>query len=278
MQNKRKTVRDIRALKKQKQAFVCLTAYTAPMAQLADQHADMLLVGDSVGMVIYGYDSTLPVTLDIMVAHGRAVVKASQRALVVVDMPFGSYQENPAQAFRNAAHIMAETGCTAVKLEGGAEMAETVSFLAQRGVPVVGHIGLQPQSVHSAGGYRVQGRSAAEAEEIVRSAEALAQAGAFAIVCECIDSDLADLITNRIDIPIIGIGASAACDGQVIVTDDILALTAGPHPRFVSHYANLQDVIGAALKRFSEDVRARSFPSQEQTYKVSAPIPAEAAE
>lgn len=275
---KRKTIRDIRAFKGGKEAFVCLTSYTAPMARIADRHADVLLVGDSLGMVIYGFDSTLPVTVDMMINHGRAVVKSSQNALVVVDMPFGSYQEGPEQAFRNAARIMAETGCGAVKLEGGIEMAETVAFLSNRGVPVMGHTGLQPQSVNSAGGYRVTGRNSEEAERILEGAHVLARAGAFALVLECIDSDLADTITGRLDIPTIGIGASASCDGQVIVTDDILGLTPGPHPRFVKKYAELAGDADQALKCFAGEVRSRIFPARDHVYSKPAAVSAEAAE
>ena len=275
---KRKTIRDIRAAKGKEDALVCLTAYTAPMARIADKHADVLLVGDSLGMVIYGFDSTLPVTVDMMINHGRAVVKSSQNALIVVDMPFGSYQESPEQAFRNAARMMAETGCGAVKLEGGVEMAETVAFLSNRGVPVMGHTGLQPQSVNSAGGYRVTGRSSEEAEKISEGAHVLARAGAFALVLECIDSDLADTITARLDIPTIGIGASAACDGQVIVTDDILGITSGPHPRFVKKYANLAGDADRALQGFAAEVRRRAFPAPENTYIKHMAARAEAAE
>ena len=268
----RRTVRDIRAHKGMPEAFVCLTAYTAPMARIADQHADILLVGDSLGMVIYGFESTLPVTLDMMINHGRAVVNSSSRALVVVDMPFGSYQESPEQAFRNAARIMADTGCGAVKLEGGAEMTKTVEFLSQRGVPVIGHMGLQPQSVHSAGGYRVTGRQGAEAEKIMTGAQAIAHAGAAALVLECIDSDLSDTITGRIDIPTIGIGASVACDGQIIVTDDILGLTPGPHPRFVKKYAEIAEDIDEALKCFASEVRGRKFPDHNFVYAKPARV------
>lgn len=274
----RKTVRDIRAAKGRKEAFLCLTAYTAPMAQIVDRHADLILVGDSLGMVIYGFDSTLPVTIDMMIQHGRAVAKSSRHALVVVDLPFGSYQESPEQAFRSAARVMAETGCGAVKLEGGVEMAETVSFLTQRGVPVIGHTGLQPQSVHSTGGYKVTGRESAEAVRIMEGADALAQAGAFAVVLECVDSALADTITARLRIPTIGIGASSSCDGQVIVTDDILGLMPGPHPRFVELYANIGNDIDLALKRFASDVRGRSFPGVKNIYKKPVSVCGEAAE
>ncbi len=198
---KRKTIRDIAAMKGGESAIVCLTAYTAPVARLADAHADLVLVGDSLGNVIYGFDSTLPVTMDIMVAHGRAVVNATAAALVVVDMPFGSYQESPEQAFRNAARLMAEAGCQAVKFEGGEEMAETAAFLVRRGIPVMGHIGLQPQSVHGAGGYHVTGRKDEEQKKLLADAKALADAGAFSIVLECMDADLAAAVTAAVPVP-----------------------------------------------------------------------------
>ncbi len=266
MKQQRRTIRDIAAAKGKKEAIICLTAYTAPVARLADPHADLILVGDSLGMVLYGFPSTLPVTLDMMILHGRAVVNASEKSLIVVDMPFGSYQESPAQAFHNAARIMAETGCAAVKLEGGSEMAETVSFLVQRGVPVIGHIGLQPQSVHSAGGYRVAGRDQQEARSILASAQALAEAGAFAVVLECMDETLAGKITKQIHIPTIGIGASAGCDGQILVSEDLLGLTPAPRPKFVKNYADLSSVIDKALGDYAREVRERIFPGTQNIY------------
>ncbi|HVZ00273.1 MAG TPA: 3-methyl-2-oxobutanoate hydroxymethyltransferase, partial [Dongiaceae bacterium] len=213
--------------------IVCLTAYTAPMARMLDPHVDVLLVGDSLGMVLYGFDSTIPVTLDMMCQHGAAVVRGSTRALVVVDMPFGSYQESPAQAFRNAARIIKETGCQAVKLEGGRAMAPTVQFLVERGIPVVGHIGLMPQSINTMGGYRARGRGDSEAASVMNDAIAIAEAGAFAIVVEGVMEQLAEAITNRVTALTIGIGASASCDGQVLVSEDILGLFADFKPRFV---------------------------------------------
>src|SRR5271167_252200 len=200
--------------------IVGLTAYTAPIARLLDPHVDFMLVGDSLAMVVYGFDSTLPVTLEMMIAHGAAVMRGSARALVVVDLPFGSYQESPERAFRNAARILAETGCAAVKLEGGEEMAETVRFLTRRGVPVMGHVGLMPQSVNAAGGFKVQGRGERQAERVAADAAAVAEAGAFAIVIEGTIEKVARAITAAVPVPTIGIGASPACDGQILVTDD----------------------------------------------------------
>jgi 3-methyl-2-oxobutanoate hydroxymethyltransferase len=255
---KRKSVRDIR---KGGAPIVFLTAYTAPMARLLDPHVDVLLVGDSLGMVVYGLDSTLAVTLDMMIAHGAAVVRGSEHACVIVDMPFGSYQESPAQAFRNAARILAETGCAAVKLEGGAELAETIRFLIGRGIPVCGHIGLLPQSVNAAGGYRTHGRDEAEAAKIF----AVSDAGAFAIVVEGTMEPLARAITEEIAAPTIGIGASPACDGQVLVSDDLLGLFTDFTPRFVKRYADLGPEISAAAASYAADVRARRFPGPEHT-------------
>jgi 3-methyl-2-oxobutanoate hydroxymethyltransferase len=262
---RRKTIRDIAAMKGGT-PIVCLTAYTAPIARLADEHADLILVGDSLGNVIYGFESTLPVTMDMMVAHGRAVVNATSKALVAVDMPFGSYQESPEQAFRNAARLMAETGCQAVKFEGGAEMAETVSFLVQRGIPVFGHIGLQPQSVHGSGGYRVTGRVDEERLKLLADAKALADAGAFALVLECMDAGLAAQVMNAISIPTIGIGAGVNCDGQILVCDDMLGLSAGPVPKFVKSYGAVGKAVDGAFAQYAAEVRKRSFPSDEYSY------------
>lgn len=247
--------------------LVCLTAYTAPMARLLDPHVDMLLVGDSLGMVIYGYESTLPVTLEQMIAHGAAVVGHSRQALVVVDMPFGSYQAAPSQAFLSAAKMIAQTGCGAVKLEGGEAMAETVSFLAQRGIPVMGHVGLMPQSVNAVGGYRARGRTAHEGEQILHDAKAIAAAGAFAIVIEGVQEDVARKITAEVAVPCIGIGASAACDGQVLVVDDILGLFNDFTPRFVKRFAELGQQVTNAAKTYAGEVRARHFPGPEHCFK-----------
>jgi 3-methyl-2-oxobutanoate hydroxymethyltransferase len=246
--------------------IVGLTAYTAPVARLLDPEVDFLLVGDSLGMVVYGFDSTLPVTLEMMIAHGAAVVRASSQAMIVVDLPFGSYQESPGQAFRGAARIMAETGCAAVKLEGGAEMADTVRFLAERGVPVMGHVGLMPQSVHAAGGFKVQGRDRRQAARVSADAAAIAEAGAFAIVIEGTIEPVARAITEAVPVPTIGIGASPACDGQILVIDDVLGLFAQFKPRFVKRYAELGPLIAAAAADYAADVRARRFPGAEHCF------------
>ncbi len=265
MTSQRMTVSDIRARKKST-PIVCLTAYTAPMAELLDPHADILLVGDSVGMVLYGMESTLTVTREMICAHGKAVVKASRQACVVVDMPFGTYQASPEAAFENAAAILQETGCTAVKLEGGQVMAETVAFLVERGIPVMGHVGLLPQSVHALGGYRYQGRSAAEQKAIVKDAVALEKAGAFSMVIEAVAEPVARKVTQAVDIPTIGIGASAACDGQVLVSEDLLGLTPHTPPSFVKRYATLHEEISASAERYAEDVKKRKFPGPEQCF------------
>jgi len=248
--------------------IVGLTAYTAPIATLLDPHVDFLLVGDSVGMVVYGFESTLPVTVDMMIAHGAAVMRSSSRALVVVDMPFGSYQESREQAFRTAARILAETGCATVKLEGGAEMAETVRFLTERGVPVMGHVGLMPQSVNAAGGFKVQGRDRQQAERVSADAAAIAAAGAFSLVIEGTIEPVARAITEAVPIPTIGIGASPMCDGQILVTDDVLGLFTQFKPRFVRRYAELAPLIAAAVEAYAEDVRARRFPGPEHCFGV----------
>jgi len=262
---RRITVPELRA-RKGAVPIVCLTAYTAPIARLLDPLVDVLLVGDSLGMVLYGFDSTLPVTLDLMVAHGAAVVRGSSRACVVVDLPFATYQESPAQAFRSAARVLAETGAAAVKLEGGAELAPTVAFLVERGIPVMGHVGLTPQAVNALGGFRAQGRDEAGAQRILADAEAIWRAGAFSLVVEGTVEPLAREITRRIGCPTIGIGASPACDGQVLVSDDLLGLFGTFTPRFVRRYAELGPVISEAVGRYAEDVRARRFPGREHCF------------
>lgn len=258
------------AARKGDPAQVWLTAYTTPMARLLDPHCDVLLVGDSLGMVLYGLDSTLAVDLDTMIRHGAAVVRGSQRACVVVDLPFGSYQQAPTQAFASAARVLAETGAAAVKLEGGIDMAETVAFLVKRGVPVVGHVGLTPQSVHALGGFRSRGRDCAEADGIGADAAAVAAAGAFAVVVEGVVEPLARDITARLDVPVIGIGASPACDGQVLVSEDAFGLFADFTPRFVRRYADLGGEIAAAAGRYAEDVRARRFPGPENCFGLKS--------
>ncbi|KAA0677768.1 3-methyl-2-oxobutanoate hydroxymethyltransferase [Azospirillum brasilense] len=248
--------------------IVCLTAYTTPVARLLDPHVDLLLVGDSLGMVVYGFDSTLPVTLDMMIAHGAAVVRGSRHACVVVDLPFGSYQESPQVAFRNAARVMAESGAQAVKVEGGLEMAETVAYLTTRGVPVMGHVGLLPQSVNALGGYKAVGRDPEAAERIRADARAIAEAGAFSLVIEGTMESLARQITEDVAIPTIGIGASPACDGQVLVSDDMFGLFGEFQPKFVKRYAQLGTAIGEAAATYAAEVKARSFPGPEHCFGV----------
>jgi 3-methyl-2-oxobutanoate hydroxymethyltransferase len=245
---------------------VMLTAYTARQAQLLDAHCDLLLVGDSLGQVIYGLPSSVPVTLDVMTAHGAAVVRGSYHAAVVVDLPFGTYEASPQQAFASAARLLKETGCAAVKLEGGAAMAETVAFLTTRGIPVMSHIGLTPQAVNVLGGYNARGRSEAEAAKIVADGVALDQAGAFAMVIEGVVEPIAIEVTRAVSCPTIGIGASAQCDGQVLVTEDMLGMFERV-PRFVKRYEEIAETISGAAEKYAEEVRARTFPGLEQTYQ-----------
>ncbi|MBH2000602.1 MAG: 3-methyl-2-oxobutanoate hydroxymethyltransferase [Sphingomonadaceae bacterium] len=246
--------------------LVMLTAYTARQAQLLDPHCDMLLVGDSLGQVIYGLPSTLAVTLDMMCAHGAAVVRGSYHSVVIVDMPFGSYEASPQAAFASASRIMAETGAAAVKLEGGQAMAETISFLSQRGIPVMAHIGLTPQAVNALGGYGARGKSQEEHAKIMADARAVATAGAFAVVLEGVMEELAIAVTDSVDIPVIGIGASAHCDGQVLVSEDMLGMFERT-ARFVKRYENIAQTIADAAQRYAADVRDRSFPTDDQVYR-----------
>ena len=246
--------------------LVMLTAYTAHQAQLLDEHCDLILCGDSLGQVIYGLPSSLQVTLEMMIAHGAAVVRGSYHAAVVIDLPFGSYEASPQQAFTSAARVLAETGASAVKLEGGAAMAETVAFLTQRGIPVMGHVGLTPQAVNVLGGYNARGRSDAEASKIVGDAQALDGAGAFAIVIEGVVEPIAIAATKAVACPTIGIGASALCDGQVLVTEDMMGMFERV-PRFVKRYGEIAEAIAAAAAQYAKEVRARSFPGIEQTYQ-----------
>ncbi len=253
------------AARKGGEPIVCLTAYTTPVARMVDAHCDVVLVGDSVGMVLHGLPSTLGVTLDMMIMHAQAVRCGVERALLVVDMPFGSYEESPAQAFRNAARVMAETDCAAVKLEGGVAMADTIRFLTARGIPVMAHVGLTPQAVNAFGGYVVQGRGD-DGARVLADAEAVAQAGAFAVVLEKITAPLAEEITRAVPIPTIGIGASPTCDGQILVVDDVLGLFADFKPRFVRRYAELGRDADAAIAAYAADVRARRFPAAEHLF------------
>jgi 3-methyl-2-oxobutanoate hydroxymethyltransferase len=259
------TIPDLRRMKGTPQVW--LTAYTTPMAQRLDPHVDVLLVGDSLGMVLYGLPSTLSVTLEMMIAHGAAVVRGARQSCIVVDLPFGTYQSSPQQAFETSARVLAATGCAAVKLEGGVEMAETIRFLSQRGLPVCGHVGLMPQSVNVAGGFRATGRTENEAAKITADAHAVADAGAFAVVLEGTLEPVAAAITRAIPIPTIGIGASAACDGQVLVIDDILGTFNDFRPRFVKRYAELGEKISAAAAQYAAEVRARTFPNDAHVFR-----------
>ncbi len=261
----RLTPRDM-TLRKGRQPIVCITAYTAPMAGFMDPHVDLLLVGDTVGMIVYGMDNTLGVTLDMTIAHTRAVVRGSARACVIADMPFGSYQASREDAFRACARVMAETGCSGVKLEGGVEMADTVAFLVERGVPVLGHVGLKPQSVNVVGGFRVQGKTRREARVVAHDAKSIAAAGAFAVVIESTVEPVARAITRDLDVPTIGIGASVGCDGQIIVAEDILGLFGAFTPKFVKRYAELGQAVSAAVGAYAADVRARKFPGPAHVY------------
>ncbi len=246
---------------------VSLTAYHAHTAAIADEHVDFLLVGDSLGMVMHGFETTVPVPLDLMIMHGKAVVRGSQRALVVVDMPFGSYEESPSIAFRNAATLMKETDCGAVKLEGGAHMADTIEYLVKRGIPVMAHVGLTPQSINTIGGFKTQGRTRDQWEAIEDDAKAVANAGAFAVVLEAMAEPLAARITKAVPIPTIGIGASVECDGQILVMEDMMGLSPRV-PKFVKEFGKVGDAISGAIEAYAKEVRARTFPAPEQTYDV----------
>jgi 3-methyl-2-oxobutanoate hydroxymethyltransferase len=260
----RLNVRDI-AAHKGKDPLVCLTAYTAPMAKIMDDHADVLLVGDSLGMVVHGLASTVGVTLDMMILHGRAVMRGSQKAMVVVDLPFGSYEESHEVAWRSASRVMMETGCQAVKVESGEGIADTIAFLVDRGIPVMGHVGLRPQAMNVDGGFRAKGRTKVERERVVREAMSADRAGAFAIVVEGVAEDIAAEITGMVKCPTIGIGASSKCDGQILVTDDMLGMFEWT-PKFVRRYGDLRTTIGQAVALYAADVRARNFPAQAETY------------
>jgi 3-methyl-2-oxobutanoate hydroxymethyltransferase len=265
---RRLTVPKLQAMKGG-EPIVMLTAYTARMAQLLDPHCDLLLVGDSLGQVIYGLPSTIPVTMEMMCAHGAAVVRGSWHSVVAIDMPFGSYEASPERAFESASRILKETGAAAVKLEGGEAMAETIAFLTRRGIPVIGHVGLTPQAVNALGGYRARGKDGAEADKILADARAVAEAGCFALVLEGVMEEIAAEATRMVRCPTIGIGASAACDGQVLVTEDMLGLFERT-PRFVKRFDELAGRIGEAAATYAADVRSRSFPTEDQIYRRPA--------
>lgn len=268
IQHRRKTVKDI-AKAKNGDPLVCLTAYDAPRAALLDEYADLLLVGDSVGMVVHGLDSTVGVTLEMMILHGQAVMRGAKQAFVVVDMPFGSYEASPVQAFENASRIMMETRCQAVKLESGVYAADTIRYLVDRGIPVVAHVGLRPQAINIDGGFRAKGRSDFERQRVIDEARAAEAGGAFAIVIEGVAEDLAADITRALSIPTIGIGASAACDGQILVTEDMLGLFDWT-PKFVRRYGNVKNEICSAVEAYARDVRNRAFPGDAETYSIKS--------
>ncbi len=261
---RRITASDILA-RKGRAPIVCLTAYSAPMAEILDDHCDVLLVGDSVGMVVHGLPNTVGVTLEMMILHAQAVMRGSKRAMVVVDMPFGSYEGSPGGAYANAVRIMKETGAQAVKVESGLTVPETIAYLVQRGVPVMGHVGLRPQSVMVEGGFKAKGRTADERARVLAEAKATAQAGAFSVVVEGVAESLAGDITRALDVPTIGIGASAECDGQILVVDDMLGLFDWT-PRFVRRYGDLRGEISKAVAAYADDVRGRRFPGATETY------------
>jgi 3-methyl-2-oxobutanoate hydroxymethyltransferase len=269
-EQRRLTAPDIRA-RKGGEPIVALTSYHAHTARILDEHCDVILVGDSLGMVMHGLETTLPVTLDMMILQGHAVMRGSRRALVVVDMPFGSYEASKEQAFMSAARVLKETGCGAVKLEGGRRMAETIAFLAERGVPVMAHVGLTPQSINSLGGFRAQGRDPADWGPIEEDARAVAAAGAFSVVLEAMAEPLAARLTKEIAIPTIGIGASVACDGQILVLEDMLGLSPRV-PKFVKRYADLGPSIDKAVADYARDVRSRAFPTPDHVYPLKKTV------
>jgi 3-methyl-2-oxobutanoate hydroxymethyltransferase len=263
---RRLTAPDIRA-RKGGEPIVSLTSYHAHTARLLDAHCDLILVGDSLGMVMHGLETTIPVTLDMMLLQGKAVMRGSSRALVVVDMPFGSYEASREQAFMSAARVMKETGCGAIKLEGGRRMVDTITFLVERGIPVMGHVGLTPQSINALGGFRTQGRDPSDWAPIEEDARAVAEAGAFAMVLEAMAEPLAAKITRQVAIPTIGIGASAACDGQILVLEDMLGLSPRV-PKFAKRYSDLGSAIDRAVAAYAAEVRSRSFPSADNVYEI----------
>ena len=265
-----KTIEDIRQHKNQSAPLVCLTAYTARIAQILDRHCDLLLVGDSLAMVLYGMDNTRGVNLDMMINHGKAVVRGAESTCVIVDMPFGTYEDSSEQALKNAQRVMDETGCAGVKLEGGVEIAPSIKTLVDAGIPVVGHIGLMPQSVIEASGFKVQGKSEAGQEQLLKDAKAVERAGASAIVIEATIDSVSALITRAVAIPTIGIGASAACDGQILVTEDMLGITGTRVPKFVKQYAHVSESIEKAVETYAAEVRSRTFPGEANIYKKKA--------
>jgi 3-methyl-2-oxobutanoate hydroxymethyltransferase len=268
---KRLTAPDILA-RKGGEPIVCLTSYHAHTARIVDKHCDVILVGDSLGMVMHGFETTVPVTLDMMILQGHAVMRGSKRALVVIDMPFGTYEASKEQAFMNAVRILKETGCGAIKVEGGTRMAQTIAFLVERGIPVMGHVGLTPQSINTIGSFRAQGREEADWGRIEQDALAVADAGAFSMVIEAVAEPLARKLTAAVRIPTIGIGASVACDGQILVMEDMLGLSPRV-PKFVKRYTELGPGIDKAIGDYAAEVRARTFPGPEHVYPMKGKKP-----
>ena len=261
-----KIISHIKAQKNASQPLVCLTAYTSPIAKILDKHCDILLVGDSLGMVLYGMENTLGVSMDMMINHGLAVTRSTNNACIVVDMPYGSYERSKEEAYKNAKRIIDETSCHAVKLEGGSDMSETIAYIVERYIPVMAHIGLQPQSVVIEGGYKVKGRDDASISKLISDAKAVENAGAFSVVIEGTIENVARDLSKAINIPTIGIGASADCDGQILVTDDMLGLLSDHTPKFVKKYANLATEIDKAAANYSKEVKSRTFPNEDYTY------------
>lgn len=262
----RKTVSDIKNVKGKDEPLVCLTAYTAPMAAIMDEHCDLLLVGDSMGMALYGMDNTLGVTMDMMINHTKAVMRASEQAFILADMPYGTFENSPKQALENAQKLMRETGCGGVKLEVSPDMTDTVSLLVENDIPVVAHIGLRPQMVEKEGGYKVKGKTEDEARALIDQAKEFEKAGAFTILIEGTVASVSAAITAAINVPTIGIGASPACDGQILVTEDMLGALAMKPPKFAKQYGDLKSVIGEMVESYAHDVRARNFPAEEHLY------------
>jgi 3-methyl-2-oxobutanoate hydroxymethyltransferase len=265
---RRLTAPDIRA-RKGGEPIVCLTSYHAHTARIVDAHCDVILVGDSLGMVMHGLETTVPVTLEMMILQGHAVMRGSKRALVIVDMPFGSYETSKEQAFTNAARVMKETGCGAIKVEGGKRMAETIAFLAERGVPVMGHVGLTPQAINTIGSFRAQGRDETDWARIEEDALSVSQSGAFSVVIEAVAEPLARKLTLAVSIPTIGIGASPACDGQILVLEDMIGLSPRV-PKFVKRYGTLGPGIEKAVADYAAEVRSRAFPGPEHVYSMKS--------
>lgn len=271
-QTQRLSVNDIKGFKNTRAPMVCLTAYTAPMAAILDEHCDLLLVGDSMGMVVYGMENTLDVTLDMIIAHTKAVMRGSKRAFIVADMPYGTYEDNATQALDNARRVMDETGCGAVKLEGDGTMAPTVELLVNHNIPVVAHIGLRPQMVVQEGGYKIKGKTAQQAQSLIEDAIALEKAGAFSIVIEGCVAPVAAAISGAVSVPTIGIGASPACDGQILVTEDMLGLLEMNPPKFVKQYGTLRSAIDTMVTQYADEVRARHFPAEQHVYYAGSNV------